>query len=154
MQKTPLDTLVRAIGSAFAISAIVTAALAAVVFGPMLASAAPGDAPNAPLRTITRPGTLDFGPVTVDDTCVTQITDLPRVYEVQLTNDTTQDVCIATDSVTPFDCASVSITCDGGTNHTILKSGASKSWPIPDGWALCAKSVAALTGKFYVEERN
>ena len=144
MKKTTAGTII----------AVAVVLAAAVTLGPMLASAAPGDAPGAPFRKIQRPGTLDFESVTVDNTNVTQITDLPRVYEVQLTNDTTEDVCIATDSVTPFDCASVSITCDGGANHTILKSGASKSWPVPDGWALCAKSVAALTGKFYVEERN
>lgn len=153
--KTPLEVLVRAIGSGIALSFIATVALMAVIIlGPMLANAAPGDAPGARFVKVQRTGTLDFEPVTVDSTSVTQITDLARLYEVQVTNDTTQDVCIAVDSVTPFDCASVSIACDGGTNHTIVKSGASKTWPMPESHALCAKSKDVLTGKFYVEERN
>jgi hypothetical protein len=138
--------------TALAVTAVALAA--AIIFGPMLASAAPGDAPSARFVKVQRTGTLDFEPVTIDESSVTQITDLARLYEVQVTNDTTQDVCIAVDSVTPFDCASVSITCDGGTNHTIVKVGASKTWPMPESHALCAKAKAALTGKFYVEERN
>lgn len=105
--------------------------------------------------TPSRPENLDFEPVTVDDVSETQITDLANVSEVQVTNDTNQDVCIAVDAATPLDCASVSITCDGGSNHTILKAGKTKSWPMPLVAVLCAKAKAAITsGKFYVEERD
>lgn len=103
----------------------------------------------------SRPENLDFESVTVDESSVTQITDLPNVSEVQVTNDTDQDVCIAVDAATPLDCVSVSITCDGGANHTILKAGKTKSWPIPLIAVLCAKAKGAITsGKFYVEERD
>ena len=103
----------------------------------------------------SRPENLDFEAVAVDESSVTKITDLANVSEVQVTNDTDQDVCIAVDSATPLDCASVSITCDAGANHTILKTGATKSWPIPLVAVLCAKAKAAITsGRFYVEERD
>ena len=101
------------------------------------------------------PKNLDFEAVTIDAVSETQITDLANVSEVQVTNDTDQDVCIAVDSATPLDCASVSITCDAGANHTILKTGTTKSWPIPLVAVLCAKAKAAITsGRFYVEERD
>lgn len=101
------------------------------------------------------PKNLDLEPVDIDAVSETQITDLPNVTEVQVSNDTDQDVCIAVDSVTPYDCASVTITCDAGANHTILKSGATKSWPMPLLAVLCAKAKGAITtGRFYVEERD
>lgn len=101
-----------------------------------------------------RPKNLDFESVTIDAVSETKITDLANVSEVQVHNDTNQDVCIAVDATSPFNCASVTITCTGGANHTVVKVGAAKSWPMPLGHVLCAKAAGAVTGKFYVEERD
>ena len=99
-----------------------------------------------------QPVNLDFELVAVDESSVTQLTDLTGVIEVQVTNDFDVDVCVVTDTDT--NCTNIAITCPTGSNHTIVKAGASKSWPIPKGWSLCAKSNGAPTGQFYVEERD
>lgn len=102
--------------------------------------------------TVDRPTNIDFEPVAVDETNVTQLTDLSGVREVQLTNDFDVDVCVIHDNDT--DCTDGSITCTGGSNHTVVLSGTSKVYPIPAGWSLCATAESSPTGEFLVEERD
>lgn len=96
----------------------------------------------------------DFEPVAVNHTGDTLLTDQDNQRTVQVTNGTDQILCVSVDAVTPFDCASATITCTGGSNHTQILAGGTKSWLIGKSVDLCGKLAGAVTnsGIVTVEE--
>ena len=101
---------------------------------------------------VVAPASLDFEPVAIDEATVTALTDLTGERTVQVTNGTDVTLCVSVDADATPTCAGETLTCTGGDNFTVILAGASKSWLVPKGSALCGKMSAAPTGIVTVEE--